>query len=123
MRMSLKAGLAVAGIAVAATAAAQVTFYAGEGFRGQSFTADNTVGNMDRTGFNDRASSAVVNGGNWEVCEHARFEGRCIVLQPGEYPSLAALGMNSNISSVRPVDSAVGQAPPPAYSQRWRPRQ
>ncbi len=84
-----------------------------------SFTADSSVWNMDRTGFNDRTSSAVVRGGSWEVCEHARFEGRCIVLQPGEYPSLAAMGMNNNVSSVRPASNVVGQSPP-AYPQRWR---
>ena len=116
MRTSLKAALAVAGIAVATTAAAQVTLYAGEGYRGRSFTADNTVWNLDKSGFNDRASSAVVNGGDWQVCEHARFEGRCVVLQPGEYPSLAAMGMNNDISSIRPVNGSYGSAPAPAYA-------
>ena len=52
--------------------------------------------------------SAVVNGGPWEVCEHAQFEGRCIVLRPGNYESLDRVGMSSQISSVRPVEGDAG---------------
>ena len=84
-------------------AAAQVVFYEGEGFQGRTFTTNQQVGNFDRVGFNDRASSAVVSGERWEVCEDTRFSGRCIVLRPGRYPSLAAMGLNNRISSVRDV--------------------
>jgi uncharacterized protein YcfJ len=63
---------------------------------------------MDRTGFNDRAQSAVVQGGSWQVCEDARFEGRCVVLQPGEYPSLSDMGLGHEISSVRAVEQRYG---------------
>ena len=90
--------------AAATQAAAQVTFYQGEGFRGRSFTADRPIGNLERQGFNDRASSAVVDGGAWQVCEDARFSGRCVVLRPGQYDSLRAMGLDNEISSVRPVD-------------------
>ena len=105
MNNTLRAALCVAGLVVATQAAAQVTFYAREGFRGPSFTADGTVRNFDRAGFNDVASSAVVNGGQWQVCEDARFSGRCVVLQPGQYDSLRAMGLDNAVSSVRPVDA------------------
>ena len=93
----------MAAIAIATQAAAQITFYEGEGFRGRAFTTDKQVGNFERFGFNDRASSAVVERGRWEVCEDARFQGRCVVLRRGSYDSLRGLGMNDRISSVRPV--------------------
>lgn len=84
-------------------AAAQVVFYQREGFQGRTFTATQEVRNFERVGFNDRASSAVVTGDRWEVCEDARFSGRCVVLRPGRYPSLAAMGLNNRVSSVRDV--------------------
>jgi uncharacterized protein YcfJ len=95
--------LGVAGVIVATQAAAQVTFYEREEFRGRSFTTDRQVGNFERYGFNDRASSVVVKRERWEVCEDARFSGRCVVLRPGSYPSLAAMGLNNSVSSVRAV--------------------
>src|SRR4051812_42535974 len=79
MKRNLKALLAISGLVLAGHAAAQITFYEGEGFRGRAFTTNDRVGNMDRSGFNDRASSIVVDRGRWEVCEHPRFEGRCVV--------------------------------------------
>jgi uncharacterized protein YcfJ len=84
-------------------APAQITFYERENFRGRTFSTDKRVGDMSRTGFNDRASSVVVLGDRWEVCENARFAGRCMILRPGRYPSLAAMGLNDRISSVREV--------------------
>jgi hypothetical protein len=104
MNSMLRKLLLAAGILIAGQAAAQVTFFENDGFSGRSFTADRTVWNFDRLGFNDLASSAIVRGGSWEVCADARFEGRCVVLRPGDYPSLRALGMNDRISSVREVD-------------------
>jgi Beta/Gamma crystallin len=103
MNSMLRTLLLAAGILVAGQAAAQVTFYENDGFAGRTFTADRTIWNFDRLGFNDMASSATVRGGSWEVCTDARFEGRCIVLRPGDYPSLRALGLNDRISSVRQV--------------------
>lgn len=82
----------------------QVTFYEGEGFQGRNFSADQQIDDFARTGFNDQASSAVVLGQRWEVCENSRFRGQCMVLNPGRYPSLSAMGINDRISSVRAID-------------------
>ncbi len=103
MNVILKTALAVAGVAIATQAVAQVTFYERERFEGRSFTTEEQIGNLDRFGFNDRASSAVVLGDRWEICEDARFSGRCVVLRPGRYASLAAMGLNDRVSSVRAV--------------------
>jgi uncharacterized protein YcfJ len=96
-------------------ASAQVTLYEYEGLRGQVFTADRPITDLARYGFNDRASSIVVQRGQWEVCEHQNFQGRCMTLRPGQYPSLAAMGMNNKVSSFRRIDGppAYAYAPPP----------
>ena len=104
MNAILRMILAVAGLAFATHAAAQVTFYEREDFGGRSFTTQEPVGNLDRFGFNDRASSVIVANGPWKVCEDARFRGQCVVLRPGRYPSLAAMGLNDRISSVRALN-------------------
>jgi uncharacterized protein YcfJ len=108
MSNALKTAVGIVGLVVATQAAAQVTFYSRDNFRGQTFTTDRTLQNLEWQGFNDRASSAVVRGGNWQVCEDSNFEGRCAVLQPGEYPSLADMGLGNEISSVRAVEGRYG---------------
>jgi uncharacterized protein YcfJ len=113
---------------LATQAAAQLTFYEAEEYRGSAFPVNRTIQNLSPVGFNDRASSAVVERGRWEVCDDAGFRGRCVVLQPGNYPSLAPFDLNNRISSVRPVGNAQypnlvapPPAPAPAYQYRWRP--
>ena len=103
MKAIIRAALAVAAVALATQAAASVTFYEYPGFEGRSFTAERQVGNFQRYGFNDRASSVTVVGDRWEVCQDSRFSGRCVVLRPGRYPSLAAMGLNDRVSSARAV--------------------
>jgi len=123
MSTRLRNALAIAGVAIATQAAAQVTFFQEQGFEGRSFTTDERVRDFGRYGFNDRASSVEVLGGRWEVCEDIRFGGRCVVLRPGRYPSLAAMGLNDRVSSVRTVnkDARIDErryapAPPADYN-------
>jgi len=106
MNAHLKKTLVVAAVTVATQAMAQVTFFEQDGFRGRSFTTESQVANFERFGFNDRASSVVVARESWEVCENAQFGGRCVVLQPGQYASLAAMGLNNRVSSVRAARNA-----------------
>ena len=101
MHPRFKSVFAVSVLAIAGHAAADVTLYERDNFQGRSFTTDQSVGNFERTGFNDRASSAVVAGEPWVVCEDVRFRGRCMILRPGQYPSLTAMGLNDRVSSVR----------------------
>ena len=104
MNAILRNALTIAGLTLATHAAAQVSFYEQENFAGRSFTTQKQLNNFNRYGFNDRASSAVVTRDRWEVCEDVKFEGRCVVLRPGRYPSLAAMGLNNRVSSVRVVN-------------------
>ena len=130
MGSRLIAMLSATACVVAAQATAQVTFYDAEGFRGSAFMVRQTTMNFSPLGFNDRAASAVVANGNWQVCEDAGFRGRCIVLQPGNYPSFGAYDMNFRISSARPAGGnsytqvvAPPPTPAPAYEYRWRPEE
>jgi len=104
MQSRLKALAAGVALLCAAQASAQVTFFEDQGFAGRSFTADRQLGNFDRAGFNDRASSVIVRGGWWELCEDARFAGNCVTLRPGSYGNLRSMGLDKRVSSVRPVD-------------------
>ena len=104
-----------------------ITFYENENYGGRSFTTQGEVGNFQRGGFNDRASSVVVQGEGWEVCDAPSYGGRCTVLRPGSYPSLARMGLNDRISSVRTVgsservsDERYAPAPLPVYDSRRR---
>jgi uncharacterized protein YcfJ len=119
--------VALAGLTLATSALAQVTFYEGEGFQGRSFTTQTAVRNFQRFGFNDRASSVVVRSARWEVCQDAGFRGRCVVLRPGQYASLAAMGLNDRVSSVRTVGRNARiddgrYAPPPVVERDYRRR-
>jgi uncharacterized protein YcfJ len=102
--------IAIASLLAAVTtqAAAQLVFYENADFAGRSFTTEQAIGNFSKYGFNDRASSAVV-------------------LRPGRYPSLVAMGMNNRISSVRAIaansrldDSRYAPAPMPVYDNQRR---
>ncbi|MCF8160531.1 MAG: glycine zipper 2TM domain-containing protein [Polaromonas sp.] len=101
MNAYLKSALTLAGVLLARQSVAQVTFFEQDNFRGRSFSTESQVGNFDRYGFNDRASSVVVVRETWEVCEDVQFGGRCTVLPPGQYPSFRAMGLNDRVSSVR----------------------
>jgi uncharacterized protein YcfJ len=127
MSPTLKHVFAISALALATHAAAQVTLFEREGFNGRSQVVQKQVNNFERFGFNDRASSALVQNQRWEVCEDVRFNGRCVILRPGRYSSLAAMGLNDRVSSVRPVRANMRvaeerYAPPPApyYDARRR---
>ena len=122
MKALTRAALVIAMVAAAGQTSAQVTFYENQSFQGRSFTTESQVANLDRFGFNDRASSVMVTGERWEVCEAVRYRGRCAVLRPGPYPTLAAMGLNNRISSVRAISrnqriEERRYAPAPALAQ------
>lgn len=104
MNARLRNLFALAGVVIATQAVGQVTFYENDDFRGRSFVTQRQVGDLGRYGFNDRASSVKVVGSRWEVCENSRFKGRCMVLRPGRYPSLAAMGLNDRVTSARSLN-------------------
>lgn len=113
--------------AAAAPSNAQVIFYANENFQGQSFTAQSQIDDLTSFGFDNRASSAMVLGDNWEICENIQFSGRCVVLQPGRYASLVSMGMEDRVSSIRNLaanaqvsSDRYAPLPAPVYDNRRR---
>jgi len=128
MERNMKRLLMCAALAGAALpAAAEITLYGQEGFHGRSYSTEQSVRNLEREGFANRASSAIVRGGRYEICDQRGFEGHCMVLRPGQYPSLSAMGMNDAVISVRPlVRQAVVEerrfAPPPPVAYDYRRR-
>lgn len=129
MKLPLKSTLAACAVLLGTQAMAQITFYEREGFRGRAMTADRAIENFDRTGFNDRTSSVIVDRGRWEVCEDARFRGRCVVLRRGNYDSLRSMGLENRISSARRIensrryDNEPEPVAGPAYPWRQRPNE
>ncbi len=117
--------------ALASTQAlSEITFYENEDFRGRAFTTAREHSDFRRQGFNDRASSVIVDSGRWEVCEDAAYRGTCVLLRPGSYDSLKRMGVNNRVSSVRRVRSDARyeyhEAEPmtgPVYEYRRRPKE
>ena len=100
----------------------QITFFQEANYRGRSHTADQSINNLQRIGFNNQVSSAVVRGGPWEVCEEPGFRGQCVVLRRGQYPSFLDMGLNDRVSSMRELrptdridDRRVGPPPVALY--------
>jgi hypothetical protein len=76
-----------------------VLLFSDHRFQGQRFGTDRDEAAL--VDFNDRTSSIVIREGRWEFCDDAGYRGQCMVLGPGEYPSLDRL--NDRISSMRRV--------------------
>ncbi|HET9645581.1 MAG TPA: beta/gamma crystallin-related protein [Burkholderiaceae bacterium] len=85
-----------------------IVMYEHDNFRGRSMSAYRAEPDLQNSGMNDRVSSVVIERGEWELCADAGFSGRCIVLGPGNYPSLRAYGFNDTLSSTRPLAGGGG---------------
>ncbi|MDQ6620985.1 MAG: beta/gamma crystallin family protein [Pseudomonadota bacterium] len=103
----------------------RIVLYDYPGFGGRGMTVDGDVVNLDQLGYNDRASSAIVEQGSWQLCEDSEFRGSCMTIEPGRYPNLGDLA--GRVSSVRlvanrPVVRGGPPGPPPGravlYAQR-----
>ncbi len=70
------------------TAMAGITFYESENFGGRQIGGNEAMPNFRAIDFNDRARSAIIDGGPWEVCVGTNFGNDCTVLAPGRYPTL-----------------------------------
>jgi len=97
----------IAGALLVATSAGlhaqEIVLFQGENYSGPRYSASSSVQDLARVGFNDRASSVTIRGGSWQLCTDAYFRGQCTTLSPGNYPSLNAMGMGNQVSSLREV--------------------
>jgi hypothetical protein len=102
MKKFLTRLMTIAALLAGAAHAGELTLYTDSEFRGPSITLRDATPDLVRQGFNDRTSSVVVRSGTWQLCEHAGFQGHCIVLDRGEYRVLE--GFNDKVSSAREVN-------------------
>lgn len=79
-----------------------IELYAAPGFRGPSTRLNRDMWSLERRGFDERASSLIVNEGEWELCTDRGWEGFCRVFGPGQYPQLGRR-MNDQVSSLRRI--------------------
>jgi hypothetical protein len=77
----------------------RMALYDQPNFGGRGVTLESDTQNFGPIGINDRAMSAIVYEGTWQVCEHADFSGTCITLAPGRYGDLGQL--DRRVSSAR----------------------
>ncbi|HZI84248.1 MAG TPA: beta/gamma crystallin-related protein [Casimicrobiaceae bacterium] len=103
---------AAASLAAPAAQSAVAILFEHQNFEGQRMTVRNAMRNLDRTEFNDRAESILIQQGTWEVCTDAYYRGRCERLGPGEYRSLSG-ELTRSISSLHEVRGAPPPAPRP----------
>lgn len=79
-----------------------IEMYSARNFGGERFMVRRDMRQLNRNTFDDRAASLIVRGGQWEVCQHPDFGGRCQVFTRGEYPNLER-AFTRSITSVRQV--------------------
>lgn len=106
LNFAVSIALALTGASVFA---GEITLYQRSGFEGQSITTGVAQPNLERSAFNDFASSVVVSDGTWEACTEPNFGGRCAQLAPGPYAKLSR-ELHGVVASVRQV----GYEPRPA---------
>ena len=91
---------------------AQIQLFENDNYSGRVFRSSTTVPNLANVGFNDKASSVIIErGSRWVLCSDANFRGNCVTLDAGEYPSLSAMNLNDKVSSVQEL----GGRPAPGY--------
>lgn len=71
-------------------------------FGGEARLIVDNVANLNAIQFNDRTRSLRVLSGEWIVCQHASFGGRCETLR-NEVSDLRRLGLDREISSASPT--------------------
>ena len=125
IRRRVLVGVALAAIATGAFAG-EITLYRSSDFQGDTLTLQRAAPDLERTGFNDTASSVIVRDGMWEVCTDPYFHGNCTQLRPGQYNRVEGT-LNDRIASARevgtvtvaplpPATAPVASAPPPTVA-------
>lgn len=86
--------------------ASQVTLYADKNFQGASIVITGRVNDLRTHNFNDKASSAIVEGERWGFCAQVGGQGTVVTFDPGEYSDLGLSGLNDTLSSLYPMGPA-----------------
>lgn len=81
---------------------AALELYADSSQRGASAGVNSDRDDLVDISFNDRASSARIEHGYWQLCSDSNYRGSCRVFGPGSHDDLGSL--NGRVSSARLVD-------------------
>jgi len=102
-RQRIFAGLMLSALVLVARAAAasELWLFEHDDYRGRQFGAVASAPNLDNGNFSDRASSARVASGQWQLCSEPYFRGRCVTLGVGDYGSRDAIGLPAGVASAR----------------------
>lgn len=101
IRRPLRAMMLAAALVAVPAAAEQIILYERSNFTGRHLTIERDLANLDDFGFGNRASSAYVMSGTWELCTGRRYQGSCQTVTPGGYRTLG--NQSNRVSSIRPV--------------------
>jgi hypothetical protein len=81
---------------------AAIALFSDENFYGDIRDAYDPFGNLHDLAFNDKTRSVAVFAGQWELCEHKNFTGRCVFIKE-DVSDLGWFGLAGRVSSVRPI--------------------
>lgn len=90
---------------------APVTLYSKDNFRGRSVSISGPT-NLGDIGFNDKADSIAISGGQWILCTRSDLRGRCDVVGRS-VRDLDRIDLDGNISSIAPYEGGRRRA------RRW----
>jgi hypothetical protein len=118
---SIVISAAVASLLAGAAQAAvtELVIYKDNDFTGAHQVVKGEVSHLE-DGFARAASSAIVRGGYWEVCNRSHFKGDCRVLAEGEYAKLGP-EWSKRIVSVRFLGNDAKYATRPVAASRAAP--
>lgn len=81
---------------------AAIALFGGANFMGEVREVFDPFSTLHDLAYNDRARSVAVLAGQWELCEHHNFTGRCVFVRE-DVSDLGWFGLEGRVSSVRPV--------------------
>lgn len=96
-----------------------LVLYSDTNFRGDQRRIDGPVTSLRQVDYNDKARSARVEFGAWELCVDDYYAGGCVRVDR-DVPNLATLGMSKRASSARPTNSGI--VPPGPWQPTQPPR-
>jgi hypothetical protein len=100
MRRVEGSGLSPRGTSGSFDAEPRLILYARPGYRGAARVMQDEM--RDIGAFGNRAASAEVQGGTWELCDRAGWRGNCVTVDQ-DVPDLSRLGLTGPIVSARPI--------------------
>jgi hypothetical protein len=80
----------------------QITLFKHSKYDGKSITITRDDPDLNGEGFGNIASSAVVQGGVWQICDQPYYRGYCIILDRSN-SNFAYIGFNDRAESVRRI--------------------